>query len=104
MLLIRRNRRLLVHLLSLALLFAQFGVAVHASAHLKADPHGIPTSAQICGECLSSSPLQNMVGGALTVAIPVKIVHDRALESRTLAIAPARAFNAFRSRAPPILP
>lgn len=103
MFLIRRNRRLLVHLLSLALLFAQFGVAVHASAHLKADPHGIPTSAHVCGECLSSSPLQNMVGGALTVVTPIKVVHDRALESRTLAFAPARAFNAFRSRAPPIL-
>jgi hypothetical protein len=103
MLLIRRNRRLLVHLLSLALLFAQLGVAVHASAHLKADPHGIPTSVHICGECLSFSPLQNMVGGALTVVLPVKAVLDRALESRGISLAPARPFNAFRSRAPPTL-
>jgi hypothetical protein len=103
MLLIRRNRRLLVHLLSFALLFAQFGFAVHASTHLKVDAHGIPTSGHICGECLSASPLQNMVGGTPTVILPAKVVHDRALESRTVAVAPARAFNAFRSRAPPIL-
>lgn len=103
MLLIRRHRRLLVHLLTLALLFAQFGLAMHASAHVKADPHGIPTSGHICGECLSFSPLQNMVGGDVTVILPVPLVHDPALESAVAPPAPARAFTAFRSRAPPTL-
>ena len=59
-----RNRRLIVQLLSLAFLFAQLGMAVHASMHLKAEPHGAP--AQVCGQCASFAPLQNMVGGQQT--------------------------------------
>ena len=60
-----RNRRLIVQLLSLAFLFAQLGMAVHASTHLKAEPHGAPT--QLCGQCASFAPLQNMAGGGATV-------------------------------------
>jgi hypothetical protein len=102
--LIRRHRRWIVHALSAALLFAQLGMAVHASSHLKADSgHGVPAQNQLCGECLSFAPLQNMVGAAPTVILPVKISHDRVLDGIAVACAPQRAFNAFRSRAPPSL-
>jgi len=91
-----------VHVLSLALFFAQLGMAVHASTHLRADPHATPTQSQLCGECLSFAPMQNMVGGAPTVVLAVKISPDRAPDSVAIASVPHRAFSAFRSRAPPV--
>lgn len=100
--LIRRNRKLFVHLLSLALLIAQFGMIAHASTHLRADPHAAPTQAQLCGECLSFAPLHNAVGGAPAIVIvvksPVALIH----EVVAVAAVPPRAFDAFRSRAPPV--
>ena len=69
-----------MHVLSLALLFAQLGMVVHASSHLKADPHATPTQQQLCGECASFAPMQNMVGGAPTVVLAVHVSHDRALD------------------------
>jgi len=100
--LIRRNRRWFVHVLSLALLFAQLGMVVHASSHLKTDPHGAPAQSQLCGQCASFSPLQNMVGSAPAVLFAVHASHDRALEVAAIASVPSGAFTAFRSRAPPI--
>lgn len=90
-----------MHVLSLALLIAQLGMVVHASTHLKADPHAAPTSSQLCGECLSFASMQNIVGGAPSVVPPVTVCHDRAPDSVVVSIAPSRAFSAFRSRAPP---
>lgn len=89
-----------MHLLSLALLVAQFGMLAHASTHLKADPHAPPTT-QLCGECLSFAPLQNIVGGAPLVVLAVKPPVHRSYEIEAVAALPPRAFNAFRSRAPP---
>ena len=100
--LIRRRRPWLVHVLSLALLFAQLGMVVHASSHLKQDPHAAPTQQQLCGQCASFAPLQNMVGGTPTVVLGVQVSHDRAPDCATVAGVPHRAFTAFRSRAPPI--
>jgi hypothetical protein len=100
--LIRRNRRWFVHVLSLALLFAQLGMVVHASTHLNQNPHATPTQAQLCGECLSFAPVQNMVGGAPTVVLAVQVAHERALDCAAIVSVPHRAFSAFRSRAPPI--
>ena len=97
---IRRNRRWFVHVLSLALLFAQLGMVVHASTHLKAKPHA--TSSQLCGECASFSPMQNMVGAAPPVLFAVHVSHDRAPDTAAFANVPHRAFTAFRSRAPPV--
>jgi hypothetical protein len=91
-----------VHVLSLALLFAQLGMVVHASTHLKQGPHATPTQAQLCGECLSFAPMQNMVGGAPTVLLAVHVSHDRALDLAAVVSVPHRAFTAFRSRAPPV--
>jgi hypothetical protein len=91
-----------VHVLSLALLFAQLGMVVHASSHLKSNPHAAPTQAQLCGECLSFAPLQNMVGGASTVVLAVQVSHDRAQDCAAIASVPHCAFTAFRSRAPPV--
>ena len=99
---IRRNRNLLVHLLSLALLLAQLGMVAHASTHLKADPHGAPVG-QLCGECLSFAPLQNIVGDAPPVAFIAKAPAERAANTSAPRAVAARAFSAFRSRAPPNL-
>lgn len=98
--LIRRNRRWFVHLLSLAYLFAQLGMVVHASTHLKADPD--TAAKQRCGQCLTSAPLQNMVGGGAIVIPTVEVTHDHAVAAIAVADAPHRAFSAFRSRAPPL--
>jgi hypothetical protein len=99
-LLIRHNRSLAVHLLSLAFLFAQLGMAVHASSHLKAEPHGAP--AQVCGQCASFAPLQNMLGGGVAVILPVAVVHEHAVAVEATSIAPRGTRAAFRSRAPPV--
>ncbi|HEU5134747.1 MAG TPA: hypothetical protein VFU13_06350 [Steroidobacteraceae bacterium] len=98
---IRRNRRWFAHVLSLALLFAQLGMVVHASSHYKADPHATPTPSQLCGECASFAPMQNMAGGAPTVVLAVQVSHDRAADVAAFVSVPHRAFSAFRSRAPP---
>lgn len=98
-----RRSRLLVHLLSFALLFAQLGLAVHAGTHLKPDPDSTPAKTQLCGECLSFAPLQNAVGGAPVVVLAIKSPAVRIHEVEAIATVPPRAFDAFRSRAPPIL-
>ena len=97
-----RRSRMLVHLLTFALLFAQLGLTAHASTHLRADPHGVPTKAQLCGECLSFAPLQNVVGSAPTIVLAIKPPALRIYEIDAVAAVPPRAFDAFRSRAPPI--
>jgi hypothetical protein len=100
--LIRRNRHWFVHVLSLALFIAQLGMVVHASSHFNPDPHATPTQSQLCGECASFSPMQNMVGGASTVGLELPVFHDAAFVDADVASVPHRAFSAFRSRAPPI--
>jgi hypothetical protein len=88
--------------LSLAMLFAQLGMAMHATSHVNSDQHARPTQSQLCGTCLSFAPMQNMVGGAPVVVLAVRVTHDHALERVQVANVPHRAFSAFRSRAPPI--
>ena len=90
-----------MHVLSLALLFAQLGMVVHANSHLKTDPHATPTQAQLCGQCASFAPMQNMVGGGPAVLFVVHVPHDRAAECAAISSVPSAAFTAFRSRAPP---
>lgn len=90
-----------MHVLSLALLFAQLGRVVHASSHLNADPHATPTPSQLCGECAFFAPMQNMVGGAPTAVLAVHVSHDRAADCAEVVGDTPRAFSAFRSRAPP---
>jgi hypothetical protein len=98
----RRNRNVWVQLLSLALFMAQWGMLAHASTHLKADPHAGPAKT-LCGECLSFAPLQNIVGGAPAVVIATK-PHAHLIDDLvSLAVIPPSPFDAFRSRAPPIL-
>ena len=97
-----RRSRLLVHLLSFALLFAQLGLTVHASTHLKSDPHAAPTKTQLCGECLSFASLQNVVGSAPVVVLAIAPPALRIDDVVAVATVPPRAFDAFRSRAPPI--
>jgi len=81
-----------------AFLFAQFGMVVHASTHLKPEQHA---TAQLCGQCLSSGSLQNMVGGGASVIPAADLTPDHAIEASVVADSPRRAFAAFRSRAPP---
>lgn len=89
--------------MSLALLFAQVGMVVHASTHLNSDPHAIPSQAQLCGECLSFAPLHNVVGGSPPVVLVTKTPAHRIHEVVGVEAVPPRAFDAFRSRAPPVL-
>ncbi len=74
----------------------------HASMHLKADPHGAPAT-QLCGECLTSASLHNMVGGASTALFGIHITRGHTFEADAVDSTPSRAFTAFRSRAPPVL-
>jgi hypothetical protein len=91
-----------VHVLSLALFFAQLGMVVHASSHLNSDPHATPTQSLLCDECASFSPMQNMVGDAPAVALEFPVFHDAAFVDAAVGSVPLRAFSAFRSRAPPL--
>ena len=97
-----RRSRLLVQLLSFALLFAQLGLTVHASTHLKSDPHAAPTKTQLCGECLSFAPLQNVVGSAPIVVLAIQPPALRIDDVATVATVPPRSFDAFRPRGPPV--
>lgn len=97
--LVRRPRRLLVNLLSIALLFAQFGMAVHASTHLGKDPDS--RSVPACDYCLSASALQNPGGGDAGFEITVSVAPSHAFGAPPLHPIAAAAFTAFRSRAPP---
>ena len=85
----------------MAFLFAQFGMVVHASTHLKLDSHATPT--QLCGQCLSSASLQNMVGSGAIVLQAVVVARQHGEEPVAVPGAPRHPFAAFRSRAPPQL-
>ena len=98
--LIRRQRRWFVNFLSVALVLAQLGVAVHASTHLKFDLH---PGTQLCGQCHSNAPLQSMVGGGALLVAGVDAVRGPVIAGATRGDAPCPAFSAFRSRAPPAL-
>ncbi|HEX5162049.1 MAG TPA: hypothetical protein VFV88_10015 [Steroidobacteraceae bacterium] len=74
-------------------------MAVHASTHLKAEPHGAPT--QLCGHCLSFAPLQNVVGGGATVLLPAVVSHDHVLVAEATSFAPRGTGASFQSRGPP---
>lgn len=98
----RRNRTIWVHLLSLALFMAQWGMLAHASTHLNSDPHAAPSKTQVCGECLSFAPMQNAVGNAPAVVLAIDHSRCQVLAVEVDAVLPPRAFDAFRSRAPPV--
>jgi hypothetical protein len=98
--LIRPKRRGFANLLTLAFLFAQLGMAVHANTHLKLDPHSAPV--QTCGECQTFAPLQSMAGGGTIDVLTVVVQHDHVGPADSNSLAPQRAFTAFRSRAPPV--
>jgi hypothetical protein len=99
MMLIRRNRSLWVQLLSLAFLFAQLGMAAHASTHLQGD--GDAPAGQLCDYCISSSALQNMAGGDASFEVAVHVAHAFAIDAPPVALPAIAGFTAFRSRAPP---
>jgi hypothetical protein len=83
----------------LALFCAQLGVVLHLSTHLKADTH----AAQLCSTCLSSAPLQNMVGGGTSLVADANVAHATSCESEKPRALPQRGFTGFRSRAPPAI-
>jgi hypothetical protein len=99
--LIRRYRQWLTHIVALALLAAQFGMAVHASAHLGADQDA--PAAQVCDYCLTSNSLQSMVGGAVATPVVVDVARQCPQKTVVRQEAPKRSFTGFRSRAPPTL-
>ena len=75
-------------------------MAVHASTHLKAEAHGAP--AQVCGQCASFAPLQNMAGGGAIAILPAVVSHDHAVAIEATSVAPRGTAASFRSRAPPV--
>jgi hypothetical protein len=98
------RRRLIVHLLSLALLIAQLGMEAHASSHFKPHSDGLPgQTIQLCGQCASSAPLLSMTSSSCCIRVPF------APDSAGIAPASIGAnvgplpHPPFRSRAPPRL-
>ena len=77
-------------------------MVVHASTHLKSDPHAASTQSKLCGECVSFASMQNAVGGTPAIVFAVTVSPDAAPECDAVSQVPHRAFSAFRSRAPPI--
>ncbi|MGD9599379.1 MAG: hypothetical protein AB7G76_15960 [Steroidobacteraceae bacterium] len=99
----RRRVNLIARLLSLALFCAQFGAEAHAYSHLGSNPHDAPTTTQLCGACLSMSPLTGAIGPAPLV-LPVDL--RTAVFTLPAAMVVRRHLHhhfAFRSRAPPAL-
>lgn len=86
-------------MLTLALLCAQLGMAVHASSHYQADPHSAPQ--QLCGECASFAPLHSMGGSAPSLLLPSAIPSERIANAGAPVRITCRGCAAFRSRAPP---
>jgi hypothetical protein len=97
----RNRRRLIVQVLSLVLLIAQLGMEAHAYSHLKPDQHGVPSTLQICGQCVSFAPLLGIVGGPQHVRFVHPPERDYILPADTASVASRLTCPAFRSRAPP---
>lgn len=97
----RARTNLIARLLSLALLCAQLGAQAHAYSHFAFDPHGAPTTTQLCGTCLSITPLCGAVGAA-PPALPADLRAARRVAPAESVVPPDRFHHpAFRSRAPP---
>jgi hypothetical protein len=96
------RRRLIVHLLSLALLIAQLGVEAHAYSHLKSDPDGLPgQTTQLCGQCASAAPLLSMASSSSCIRLPyAPQIAGIAPTSIGTDVGPL-PHPPFRSRAPP---
>lgn len=73
---------------------------MHASTHLKNDGD---TPTQICDYCITSHALQNLGGGDASFEFAVTVAHDHVAVSSAVPAPAAAPFNAFRSRAPPIV-
>jgi len=98
--LFKHRHRLIIHLLSLALLIAQLGMQAHAYSHLTPEKHGTP-AAQFCGECLSFAPLLGMAGASAAIALTHQSHDDYLAPADVTSVASRLPPAAFRSRAPP---
>jgi hypothetical protein len=99
--LFRKRHRLFTCLLSLVLLLAQLGMQAHAYSHLKSDPHGVPTSLQYCGGCLSFTPMSSLGGSAAHVHVWHQADGGYHAPLGVAPVASRQPTAAFRSRAPP---
>lgn len=99
--LIRRSRQWFTHVIALALLAAQFGMAVHASTHLNVDQDA--SLAQICDYCLTANSLHNMVDDAAAAPVIVSVAQQCPQKPIVKKQRPKRSFTGFQSRAPPVL-
>ena len=91
-----------MRVLSLALLLAQLGAEAHAYTHLANDTHGAP-AAQLCGACLSITPLQGAIGPSPLI-LPADLREaEHAVPADSVALPSRPPTPAFRSRAPPAL-
>jgi hypothetical protein len=100
--LVRSSRRWITHVVALALLAAQLGIAVHASTHLQGGDQDA-SLAQVCDYCLTSSSLHNMLDDAAAAPIIVNVAQQCPQKPVVRKERPKRSFTGFRSRAPPVL-
>jgi hypothetical protein len=85
------------------LLIAQLGVQAHAYSHLASEQHGIPSTVQTCGHCMSVAPLLTAVGSSQFIWLAHRPVTGHEVATQTTSIALLLPCPAFRSRAPPEL-
>jgi hypothetical protein len=89
--------------LSLALLIAQLGMQAHAYSHLASEKHGVPSTLQTCGHCVSVAPLLTAVGSSQYIWLAHRPATGYVAATETTSIAFLLPCPAFRSRAPPAL-
>jgi hypothetical protein len=100
--LFRSSRRLIVQLLSLALLIAQLGMQAHAYSHLRSDADSLPGQpTQLCAQCASLAPLLSMASNSSCIRIPYAPqpagIAPQSIGTHVLPL----PHPLFRSRAPP---
>ncbi|HKE95580.1 MAG TPA: hypothetical protein VKB34_14800 [Povalibacter sp.] len=83
------------------LLLAQLGMQAHAYSHLATEKHGVPTTIQYCGECLSFAPLLGMADSAPCAFVAHHSHNDYVAPANVTAAADCLPSPAYRSRAPP---
>ncbi|MGQ0429028.1 MAG: hypothetical protein ACT4UQ_03760 [Gammaproteobacteria bacterium] len=98
-----RGSRLIVRILSAALLIGQVGAAAHSYSHLPDDQQGLPEASQGCRTCHSFAPLLGAIGGSQSALPVAPCGSEIAVPAVDAAIALDPHYPAFRSRAPPAI-
>jgi hypothetical protein len=94
---------LIARLLSLALLFGQWGAEAHAYSHLSDASKGLPDTAQSCRACLSFAPLHSAVGTSACAFSVHQCATDDFVSLDEIQVPNSPSLRAYQSRAPPAL-